>query len=337
MSNLKTLLFLLVLTSPLTGNSQLIIKGVVIDSDSEVPLSKASVKISSHSEFALTNESGSFKLDIPNISALDTLVVTYVGYRKYLLPISQRNNQTDLIKTAYFRIDDSHVFKDSIQKYFQKILDSGTQYLIIDLRGGGGIREEEHVAELYSYLVSEPFRVYEPTQVKSNDYKLFDKDFTYKPYAKSLKQIKENFFDKLVDSGNGYYLWQPESYMGLIKPADLQFKGTIYILVDGRNYSASTDFTSIASELNNVFIVGEETGGEYRSYISGTMFGLVLPNSKIGVKIPTWKSIMAINENPANRGRGVLPDFPLAESLNDFVNGRDAIKEYAYELIRNKK
>jgi C-terminal processing protease CtpA/Prc len=137
----------------------------------------------------------------------------------------------------------------------------------------------------------------------------------------------------LVDSGNGYFLWQDESYLGFIEPTDIQFTGTVYVLTDGRNYSASTDFTSLASRLDIVFIVGEETGGEYRSYISGAMFGLVLPNSKIGVKIPTWKTILAVEEDKNNRGRGVIPDYPVSISLDDFINGKDAVKSFAFELI----
>ncbi|MEX2231065.1 MAG: hypothetical protein WD824_02810 [Cyclobacteriaceae bacterium] len=67
------------------------------------------------------------------------------------------------------------------------------------------------------------------------------------------------------------------------------------------------------------------------------MFGLVLPNSKIGVKIPTWKSILSIEENPSQRGRGVMPDFDVTQSYKDFLDGRDSVKEYAYELIRTKQ
>ncbi len=244
---------------------------------------------------------------------------------------------TEDTKTAYFRIEDSRAFKDSIQTYFQRIHDKKVQYLIIDLRGEGGIREEEQVAELYSYLIAKPSKVYESIQVKSNDYTLFDRDYTYKPYGKSLRHIKETYFDKLIDSGNGYYLWQEESYMGLIKPATIQFTGTVYILADGRNYSASTDFTSLASHLTNVFVVGEETGGEYRSYTSGAIFGLVLPNSKIGVKIPTWKSVLAVEEDPANRGHGVLPDYPISISFNDFINEKDVAKEFVFQLISSGK
>jgi hypothetical protein len=243
----------------------------------------------------------------------------------------------DDLKAAYFRIDDSRVFKDSIKQYFQRLKDHNVEHLVIDLRGGGGIREEEQVVELYSYLTTKPFRAYEPMQIKSNDYTLFDNDFSFKPYGKSRKHIKEEYFDHFEDSGNGYFYWQKEAYFGSLEPATNPFTGKVYILTDGRNYSASTDFTSLASRLENVSIVGEETGGEYREYISGAMFGLVLPNSEIGIKIPTWKSILAIDEDPANRGRGVMPDYPVTISVEDFIEGRDVVKEYAFQLISKSK
>jgi C-terminal processing protease CtpA/Prc len=123
----------------------------------------------------------------------------------------------------------------------------------------------------------------------------------------------------------------------VIKPSIPQFTGKVYILTDGRTYSASTDFVAIASRLDNVLVIGEETCGAYRSYISGTMFGLELPNSDIGIKIPAWKTILAFEEDPLNRGRGVFPDYPVSASLIDFINGTDVTNEFAYKLISTKK
>lgn len=234
---------------------------------------------------------------------------------------------------AYFRIEDSRLFKDSLYLYFEKINKANVKNLVIDLRGHGGLREESHVTQLFSYLVNKPFRVYERTEVKSNDYSVFDKDFTFRPYANTLAKIKREYFEKLTTSGKGYFLWEKDPCMGIIQPASIHFSGKIYILADGRNHSASTDFTSVASTLDNVWVVGEETGGEYRSYVSGAIFSLVLPNSKIGVKVPTWKSILAIKENPSQRGRGVIPDFPVSQPLAHFIKGRDTVKEFVYDLI----
>jgi hypothetical protein len=298
--------------------------------------------------FALfVEETEQYNIKMKTISG-DEIVVNSPGFRSAFASLSwnqlQRRKKSALelkidadSKTAYFRIEDSHSFKDSLNTYFKRLRDKNVQSLIVDLRGEGGIRAEEHVAQLYSFLTNKPFQVYERIEVKSNDPSVFDKDFTFHPYAKSLKGIKEKYFDKLVDSGSGYFLWLDEPYLGILHPAAIPFTGAVYILVDGRTYSASTDLVSLASQLDNVFIVGEETGGGHRSYISGAMFGLVLPNSKIGVKIPTWKTVLAIEEDPSQKGRGVIPDFLVTQSFTDFMDGRDTVREFAYELARSKQ
>ena len=74
----------------------------------------------------------------------------------------------------------------------------------------------------------------------------------------------------------------------------------------------------------------------YRSYVSGAMFGLVLPNSKIGVKGATWKSVLTVDEIPAQRGRRVLPDFPVDQSVDDFIKNRDTVKEFVYNRIKQE-
>jgi|GEM_PF-3207026 len=291
-------------------------------------------------------EAGSYEIRLKTLTGDETIISTpglRDSFNRLSLQQLSKWKKTalelqidDILKTAYFRIEDSRVFKDSLKTYFQRIHKRGVQNLIIDLRGKGGIREEEQVAELYAYLVIEPFYIYDRIEVRSNDHTIFDKDFTYKPYARSLKEIKEKYFSKLIDSGQGHYLWQGESYMKETRPARTSFTGKVYILVDGRNYSASTDFTSLASQLDNVTVIGEETGGEYRSYISGAIFRLKLPNSKIGIKVPTWKTVTAIEEDPSNRGRGVFPDYTVPVMLDDFIKGNDVVKDFAYKLIADK-
>ena len=237
------------------------------------------------------------------------------------------------IRTAYFRIDDSRLFKDSLHSYFERLQKGNVKTLIIDLRGSGGIREEEQTVQLLSYLINKPFRFCDYVEIKNNDATVFDDHFTTRPYTDKVEEMRDHFEKNLKDSGRGYFLYTNESFFGIQQPASIFYSGKIYILTDGKNHSASTDFTSIASTLPNVSIVGEETGGNYRSYISGAMFGLVLPNTKIGAKVATWKSTLSIDEIPEQNGRGVFPDFPVSQTFDDFLAGRDTVKKFVFDLV----
>jgi hypothetical protein len=240
------------------------------------------------------------------------------------------------LNAAYFRIDDSHVFNDSLRIYFERMERNNVHSLVIDLRGEGGIRQMDHVAVLYSYLATKLFRIYDHIEVKSNDNTVFDRDFSFKPAYKSAQQVK-SYLEGLVDSGNGYYVWQQKAFDEFIKPAKINFSGNVYLLVDGRTSATSSDFASLAARLENVTVIGEETGGGYRSYVGGAEFALVLPHSLIGIKIPTWKSVLAIEEDATQHGRGVRPDYEVKQTIDDFINDRDAAREFAWQLVRERK
>jgi hypothetical protein len=237
------------------------------------------------------------------------------------------------INAAYFRIDDSRLFKDSLHLYFERLQKQNIKTLIIDLRGSGGIRDEEQTVQLLSYLIDKPFTFCDYVEIKNNDAAVFDDDFTTKPYTDKVEEMRDHFAKNLKDSGKGYYLYTNEPFFGIQQPASINYSGKIYILTDGKNHSASTDFTSIASTLPNVSIIGEETGGNYRSYVSGAMFGLVLPHTRIGAKVATWKSTLLIDEIPEQKGRGVFPDFPVSQTFDDFLTGRDTVKEFVFDLV----
>jgi hypothetical protein len=87
------------------------------------------------------------------------------------------------------------------------------------------------------------------------------------------------------------------------------------------------------SQLSNVTIVGQETGGAKDSYVSGFMPRLILPNSGITVRIPTWQSKVCCNQPERPTGQGVIPGHEVTQTISDFVDGRDTVKEYVMKLI----
>jgi C-terminal processing protease CtpA/Prc len=234
---------------------------------------------------------------------------------------------------AWLGIQDSSTLTDSLESYFKSIKDSNVQNLIIDLRGHLGLIEDCHPSILYSYFVDKPFRFYEYMRVKSNNYQVFDKDFTYAPYATSLKEIKEEYFDKLKRTSDGYFLWEGEPCSGLNGPAKYLFEGNVYILVNGFTFSASADFASKMSQLSNVTIIGQETGGAKDSFVSGFMPRLILPNSGITVRVPTWQSKVCCPQAEKLTGKGVVPDHEVSQTIADFIDGKDTVKEYVINLL----
>lgn len=234
---------------------------------------------------------------------------------------------------AWLDIHDSSTLMDSLEVYFKTIKDANVQSLVIDLRTHLGLIEDCDNSILYSYFVDKPFRFFEYTRVKSNNYEIFDKDFTYAPYATSLKEIKEEYFDKLNQTPDGYFLWEGEPCSGWNEPGNYLFEGKVYILINGFTFSASADFASKMSQLNNVKMIGQETGGAKNSFVSGFMPRLILPHSGITIRIPTWKSLICCEQSEKLTGQGVLPDYEVIQTISDFIDGKDTVKEYVMNLL----
>ena len=269
--------------------------------------------------------------------------MSYQQWHEYMMqndmeahePTSLEINQD--MKTAWLTIHHSHDFEKDLEQYFSSLQSQEIENLVIDLRGYLGLIEGCHSSVLYSYLTHQPFVFFEELRVQFNDYSVFDEDFTYRPYTNTLKEIKEGYFDKLT-AKDDYFIWEGEPCLGLQEPSKYAFLGNVYVLVDGLNFSASTDFTTKASLLKNVNIIGEETGGAFRTFVSGFMPRLTLPNSKINIRIPTWQSFVDTDEMNAHaKGRGVLPDYEVSLTVEDYLDGRDTVKEFVERLIQKNR
>jgi C-terminal processing protease CtpA/Prc len=106
-------------------------------------------------------------------------------------------------------------------------------------------------------------------------------------------------------------------------------------LIDGGCGSSTTEFAAIAHANNRGVFVGEETGGRYYGNNSGTMLELTLPNTGIVVIVPLFQFVMAV---PALADdRGILPDYAVSPTPEDFVAGVDTELVFALNLIRQHR
>ena len=78
-------IFLLPAISP--GQQNIIIKGQVTDADSNDPLPESHVYISCRHMGTITDEGGNFLLEIPRCCMTQCLIISYMGYQKYIIPV----------------------------------------------------------------------------------------------------------------------------------------------------------------------------------------------------------------------------------------------------------
>jgi TonB-dependent starch-binding outer membrane protein SusC len=72
--------------------AQKTIKGVVLDAVQNIPLQGVTVQVRGQKIQTLTNNDGSFSLNVPEDQLSGTLVFTYIGYIPQIVPINNRTN-----------------------------------------------------------------------------------------------------------------------------------------------------------------------------------------------------------------------------------------------------
>jgi hypothetical protein len=112
-------------------------------------------------------------------------------------------------------------------------------------------------------------------------------------------------------------------------PYDLNFNGNVYFLIAGSCFSSAGHFCSLAQFHHLGVFIGEETGGSF--YCNDNHMNTLLPNTHINFQVArtTWATAVSGFE----KGRGIMPDHPVAPSLEDLINGIDREMTYVFQLL----
>ena len=224
-------------------------------------------------------------------------------------------------------------YESFIDSVFTLLQDNVTSNLIIDLRWNGG-GDDKNGALLYSYLTDKPFRYYDCLCVA----------ITAEDTLRSQKyfEVPEDidvFKEKLTVDSKGRKIIILDNHPGntLQQPKTNNYQGRVYLLINGKGASATSEFCSIAKHNERGKFVGEETGGGFYGNTSGWSNTLILPNTKCQVEMSFVEYRTAVVNSNALHGRGIIPDHIITRNIQDILKDHDRELEYTIDLIKKKK
>ena len=110
------------------------------------------------------------------------------------------------------------------------------------------------------------------------------------------------------------------------------------MLINGPTFSASTLFCNVVKGQSNVTLVGEETGGGWHGNNGIMIPDIVLPHTKLRVRLPVFK-LVQYNHIPKD-GRGVQPDIfipPIADAVKKGIDRKMEIVKAMIKSGQDKK
>ncbi len=226
------------------------------------------------------------------------------------------------IKT--FIVTANNKYKSFLKEAFKRIATENIQSLVVDLRGNGG-GYPEAADKLLAYLIEAemyPTKFeYAITKEIHND-QYFEKDDFYKHFKKQ----------NLEQQGDKYHV--KGATKRSLQPNKNAFNGKLYVLMDVRSSSTTGHLLGLIKSYTNAIFLGEEPSGNPVTVVASDILTLVLPNSKMMIKLPFIKS--ELNVNFKNTGRGILPDNFLRPSFAAYLSGRDDVLEETVEWVLKK-
>jgi C-terminal processing protease CtpA/Prc len=216
---------------------------------------------------------------------------------------------------------------ETIGAFLDSISTAKVPNLVIDVRNNGG-GHDWVINRLYSYIAGEPMTLHGFSRAGSNT--------TYRTFAYSINQIPDAqiFSDYRPEEGReGFY---QRSGSGNVVQADslINYKGRIYMLTNENSVSAATIFPALLVRNHRGVTVGRETRGAYHFMNAVKFVEVRLPSSQIVVRLPIIETHFddVVNER-VPYGRGVMPDYPVALSIEELISDGDTMLDYTLGLI----
>ena len=228
-------------------------------------------------------------------------------------------------------------FLDSV---FRQLRNSRIPNLVIDIRNNPGGNNPNDL-KLFTYLAKRPFRENKEAfiafkKVPLPQYFIWDSNdpqnrkrerkYQEKEWQKEFSVHRDGKYIQNQDL-NPY--WQPDS---------IRFVGNLYVLIDENVGSAASHFAAHIRDNSDATLVGVETVGGYYGHNGHIPVEYELPGSKIRTRFSIVCVSQDVSEHPKQSwGHGVMPDYEVRTSYDDFIHQRDTQMDFVLRLIQQKK
>lgn len=197
---------------------------------------------------------------------------------------------------------------------FRTIRREGIQDLIVDIRvNGGGFVDQE--VRLARYLTKYPFRVADTAAAVARRLGGYRKYF--------MRSLDDRFVLNLLtrrQADGKYHLryWERREYQPRRRNA---FRGRTFVLISGPTFSAASLFAGQMKGQENIFLLGEETGGGAYANNGLLLPECSLPNTGIRLTLPLFRIVP--NGQAPSTGKGVEPDIRVEPEPESVRKGID--------------
>lgn len=210
-----------------------------------------------------------------------------------------------------------------IRRSFRRINSAEAQHLIIDLRNNAGGKISNSTL-LGKYVAHQPFRVAD--SVSAVSFK-FPKPSAVQAHL--FYQLFSGAFTRKMPDGR-LHMRQLERHENQPKRRH-HFDGNLYVLTEGRSFSASLLFLNYLQQRPRLTVVGTETGGAARGNSAVMTPYLTLTHTQVRVRLPLFR--LVTNEALPHNGRGYIPQVLVPPTSGAIRTRTDAILETTKKLI----
>lgn len=256
------------------------------------------------------------------------------------------NDSTALLNFRKFTMSDSDedpnfkIFSEFLDRFFIKLKNEEYKHLIIDIRNNGG-GSGSNSEKVFTYLTEHPFKEHTSAHIIFKDVpypNYFVWNSTVRSNQKRELKQKNNYLQSIFTEQRNQKYYQNQKLNPVYYPDKNRFEGKVYLLIDENVGSAASQFASLVKGYTDATIIGVETSGGYYSHNGHYPVSYQLPNSKI---ISHFSIVYVEQDAPykANqpKGRGIIPDYTVFTTLDDFLKQKDTQMNFVLKLIEKEK